>query len=171
MKKITLMGLLILSLSACNPPKSPEHSSQPAESKTAEQTQNIANADISEVKVEDAQYYEEDTPTEQINQITPLSDQPPVDLRLSQQFNEHAAKMGNGYYLQLDLSAIVDDVNILNVTVNRGNTCAPGFWYGNWRGHGPLKFGQSVRAHISCDFHAVKEVAVDTDVGTYTFNF
>ena len=112
MKKITFMGLLMLSLSACNQSKSTE-ASQPAESKAAEQTQNIANADISEVKAEDAQYYEEDAPTEQINQITPLSDQPPVDLRLSQQFNEHAAKMGNGYYLQLEPYRVCRRVNIL----------------------------------------------------------
>lgn len=164
MKKIIVVGLAALSLSACNPTKESDQTSKTAETQ-AHTSQDIGTTDISDVKTEDVQY------AEQLQEVTQSSDEPPVELRLSQQFDEHAAKMGNGNYLQLDLSAIVDEVKIYDVIVNRGNSCGPRFWYRNWQGHGPLKFGQGVRAHITCDFHRVKEVVVETDFGPYTFNF
>lgn len=167
MKKITFVLWMAVMLSACNP-EPPSTAKQPAQA--PEQTapvQEIGNQDISEVTTEDL-------PAEQEamnDEFMQSSNEPPVELHLSEQFNEHAAKMGNGNYLQLDVSAIADQVTIHNVTVNRGNTCAPRFWYRSWPGHGSLKFGQAVRAHITCDFHAVKEISVETDSGAYTFNF
>lgn len=168
MKKITAALLAALFLSACSQYPQPNHSSKPSnESEAAVQTQDIANQDISEVTAEDI-------PAEQdfsANEAVQSTDEPPVELHLSEQFNENAAKIGNGNYLQLDVSAISDQVTIHNVTVNRGNTCKPHLWYSRWPGHGTLKFGQTVSAHILCNFHSIKEVIVDTDLGSYTFNF
>lgn len=95
------------------------------------------------------------------------SDNAPVELHLSEQFNEYTSSD----YLQLDVNAVADKVEIYEVIVNRGNTCQPRFWYRNWKGHGILKFGQGARAHITCDFHTVKEITVNTDQGSYTFDF
>jgi len=78
---------------------------------------DIGAQDISEVTVEDIPVEQETMPTDEYVQS---SDEPPVELHLSERFNEHVAKMGNGNYLQLDLSAVSDEVTIHNVTVNRG---------------------------------------------------
>lgn len=167
MKKITVTLFMAILLSACH--QDPQSTAKQP-SQDSEQTapvQDIASQDISEVTTEDIPA-EQETASDEFIQST---GEPPVELHLSEQFNEHAAKMGNGNYLQLDVSAIADQVTILNVTVNRGNTCAPRFWYRSWPGHGSLQFGQAVRAHITCDFHAVKEINVETDTGVYTFNF
>lgn len=153
-------------LSACNQEPLSTAPSQTHQHNAAEN--GIGAQDISEVTVEDFPAEQETMPADEYVQS---SDEPPVELHLSERFNEHTAKMGNSNYLQLDLSAVSDEVTIQNVTVNRGNTCAPYLWYSRWPGHGTLKFGQTVSAHIQCNFHSVKEIVVDTDLGSYTFNF
>ena len=169
MKKITVTTIFMaVLLSACN--QEPQ-STAITPSQTDQQSvpvNDIGTQDISEVTVKDIPVEPETIPADEYVQS---SDEPPVELHLSERFNEHVAKMGNGNYLQLDLSAVSDEVIIHNVTVNRGNTCAPYMWYSRWPGHGTLKFGQTVSAHIQCNFHSVKEIVIDTDLGSYTFNF
>lgn len=166
MKKIIASLCITVLFSACHQEPQSGTKSSSLEDEQPVTLQEFANQDISEVTMEDIP--EEETIHDEFIQNTNES---PVELHLSEQFNEHAAKMGNGNYLQLDVSAISDETTIYKVIVNRGNTCAPRFWYRNWPGHGQLKFGQSVRTNIYCDFHAIKEINVETDTGVYTFNF
>lgn len=124
MKKIIVLAFMAWGLAACNPTQQSDQKSKAYETQ-ATTSQDIASTDISDIKTEDVQY--EESPSD----ITQSSDDPPIELHLSEQVNQYA--MGNPIYLQLDLSAIVDDVKIYDVIVNRGNSCAPRFWYQNWQ--------------------------------------
>lgn len=96
------------------------------------------------------------------------SDKAPVELSFS------TDEAPNEYYpfpyiSYLNIQSVVDHVSIFHVSINRGN-CAIYYWYGNNRSSN-LKFGQSRRASLNCQDTQVKEVVVDTDQGSYTFNF
>ncbi len=165
--RTTLWGILIaLSLSACNqsvdqpPTEQQDTPTINAETDLTELTEEVADNMTTEEDVDSESWFE--GVDEYLNQ----SDEPPVDFHLSEQYD-----IGGNPYLQLDMSAIVDQVEIYDVTVNRGNTCAPRFWYRDWAGHGTLKFGQARSAHIRCGFNSIKEVTVTTDVGEFAFNF
>lgn len=102
------------------------------------------------------------------NNDSSSSDKAPVELSFS---TEEAP---NEYYpfpyvSYLNIQSVVDHVSIFHVSINRGN-CSVSSWLGN-NGSSYLKFGQSRQASLRCQDTQVKEVVVDTDQGSYTFNF
>ncbi|MBF7689811.1 hypothetical protein [Acinetobacter pollinis] len=99
------------------------------------------------------------------NNDSSASDKAPVELSFS------TDEAPNEYYpfpyiSYLNIESVVDHVSILNVSINRGN-CSVSSWIGNTY----LKFGRSRQASLLCQDTQVKEVVVDTDQGSYTFNF
>lgn len=165
--RTTLWGILIaLSLSACNqsvdqpPTEQQDISTINAETDLTELTEEVADNMTTEEDVDTESWFEG------VNEYINQSDEPPVEFHLSEEYD-----IGGNPFLQLNMTAIVDQVEIYDVTINRGNTCAPKFWHRQWAGHGTLKFGHVRTAFMGCNVNAIKEVSVSTDVGEFVFNF
>lgn len=93
---------------------------------------------------------------------------PPVEVSVQEAEDIYSRQVS-----EIVIRAVADSVKIEKVTVNRGNNCGLGAtdWHNLWPGSGILKFGQSVSGRTVCSMDSIKEVDVETDTDTYTFNF
>ena len=166
-KSLLYSGLLITSLSACNPPSKLESTSEPTTAKTnATETSSPITEDPSDDKfkttmVDSSEYDLNDPPVEPV-QAAP---QEQFEVRVRREESQYSM---TGYTDLLNIMSLNDaPTTITGVLINRGNCRSKGTYdYQN------MRYGSVAKVYLGCSAEYVREVTVTTSSGlTYTYNF
>jgi len=164
--KTCLLASLIFTLCACQDKPAEPSSANNSTTASDPELEAVRNTPVSEIDPASVEHWmpEETEPVDE--ELVEAAPQPKEEFELKA-YREMTESTMTGYIDKIDILSLNDHpTTIKSVVVNRGNCRVISLY-----DHHNMRYGSVALAYPRCNAAHIREVSVNTNSGTYTYNF